>query len=317
MKEIGGFFEIELDTNREFHDQAIKLNSGRNTLLYLLKAKPPKKIIIPYYTCNAIIEPIQRENIAFEFYNINENFEPIIDEKRLGSNVFLLVVNYFGINEKTIQKLSAKYENLIIDNAQAFFAKPVKGLSTLYSARKFFGVPDGGYLYTKKLLDERIEEDFSYKRCEHLLKRMDVSAKKSYGIYLKNEEKFKNMPIRRMSKLTQRLLTAIDYKKVKSVRERNFLFIHNTLGYRNELSLSVNDLNGPMVYPLLISKVGLKEFLLSNKIYVATYWKDVFDRVQKENLEYKMTKYLIPLPIDQRYGMLDMRRIVSLVNAYI
>lgn len=59
---------------------------------------------------------------------------------------------------------SEKYSNLIVDNVQAFYTPPIKGLDTIYTCRKFFGVPDEAYLYTDCILTESIPYDKSYDR---------------------------------------------------------------------------------------------------------------------------------------------------------
>ena len=52
-----------------------------------------------------------------------------------------LYTNYFGLKQGCVKLLEKKYgDHLIVDNAQAFFAKPIKGIDTFYSARKFFGL---------------------------------------------------------------------------------------------------------------------------------------------------------------------------------
>ncbi|GAX62971.1 ATP-utilizing enzymes of ATP-grasp superfamily [Candidatus Scalindua japonica] len=316
MKEIGGFFGLELNRGKECHSKAIRLNSGRKALWYFIKVAKPKRIYLPYYICDSVISHIQRENVSIGFYHINNYFEPLIDGV-ISSNNFMLYVNYFGINEKNIHKLAANHKYLIIDNSQAFFSKPIENLCTFYSPRKFFGVPDGGYLYIDEILEESLENDISYNKCEHLLKRLDVGASTSYEIYKNNEELLEDAPIKRMSKLTQSLLASIDYAQAKSARERNFLSFHKVFSSLNELELSVENLNGPMVYPLLISKDGLKEYLIKNGIYVATYWKEVLERVKKSSLEYKFTEFLIPLPIDQRYGSSDVNKIIDMVINFV
>ena len=53
-------------------------------------------------------------------------------------------------------------KNLIIDNAQAFFAKPLLGIDTFYSPRKFVGVSDGGILATKKILEGVLKNEFTH-----------------------------------------------------------------------------------------------------------------------------------------------------------
>ena len=91
----------------------------------------------------------------------------------------------------------------------------------------------------------------------------------------------------------------------------------NLLKDINILGLGVKNLKAPMVYPLLIEKKGLKDWLIENKIYVATYWTDVFDWVSNKDFEYTLAKYLIPLPIDQRYNKHDLIRIVEKIKSYL
>ena len=66
MKEIGVFFELELPQKEEYHSKAIRLNTGRNCLEYILKNNGYKKIYIPFYICNSILEPIRKLNIEYE-----------------------------------------------------------------------------------------------------------------------------------------------------------------------------------------------------------------------------------------------------------
>ncbi|HFK5575098.1 TPA: hypothetical protein ACG0AX_003469, partial [Elizabethkingia anophelis] len=151
---IGGYFQLELCENKPFqYSDLILLNTARNCLEYILRAKGYKKIYIPYFTCDVLLEPINKLNIDYQFYDIDDSLEPIFDYDRVGGNEVFLATNYFGIKTKFIEDLSSKVKNLIIDNAQAFFAKPLLGIDTFYSPRKFVGVSDGGILATKKILE--------------------------------------------------------------------------------------------------------------------------------------------------------------------
>ena len=48
-REIGSYFELELPKEREYHENAISLNLGRNALRYIIRAHKIKKIYVPYY----------------------------------------------------------------------------------------------------------------------------------------------------------------------------------------------------------------------------------------------------------------------------
>ena len=79
MKPIGGYFELELpEASKDFpHALCPALNSGRHALEYILRqlGNKVKVIHVPYYTCDVVLEPLRRLNIAHQFYNIDENLE--------------------------------------------------------------------------------------------------------------------------------------------------------------------------------------------------------------------------------------------------
>lgn len=317
MKPIGGFFELELKSGCEFYPDAIALNSGRNSLEYILRAKDYNKIYLPFYICDSVLEPIKKLNTNFEFYKIDTNLKPIFS-KELARNEVILIVNYFAIQGRLISELSSKFDNVIVDNTQAFFEKPITGVDTFYSPRKFFGVPDGGYLFTDKFLEMKFEEDKSVIRANHLLKRIEDGPENGYHCFLKNEKSFANQQTKKMSKFTRALLKSIDYVRVREIRNENFSFLHQALKYDNEFYPVIEsaNINGPMVYPFL--KKGndkLRKHLINNKVFVATYWPDVLEWLNhKDCYEIYLLNNLIPLPIDQRYSVNEMKEIVNIVK---
>ncbi len=309
-REIGGFFELELNIGNEYHINAIHLNSARYCLQYILKAGRYKKIYIPYYICDSVLEPIIEENVNYEYYLINDKFEPVFN-KKLSYEECFLYVNYFGMNSENVYKVKEKFKNVIIDNTQAFFEMPLNDTDTIYSTRKFFGVSDGGYLYTNKLLDKKFEEETSYDRYEYLLKRIDMTASESYELFKKNEEYLSKCGIKKMSRLTCAILSSVDYSKCKSLRNENFLYLHENFKNHNELKIDISNINGPMFYPLLINDNNLRNKLIKNKIYVATYWNEIKQKITSEKFEYYLTEKMIPIPIDQRYNIEDMKFIIK------
>ncbi len=314
MNAIGGYFGLELNYRKEYHKNALNLNTGRNAFEYILKVKDYNKVYLPYYTCDVMLEPIKKLGLKLEFYHIDKNFFPIFDFENVKKQEVFVYNNYFGICDKQIHEIAYKCKNLIIDNSQAFFSKPLKGVDTFYSARKFFGVPDGAYLYTDKLLNENLEIDLTYQRCEHLLGRLDIGADKFYQSFKENEARLMNQPIKKMSKLTKRLLESIDYQKVASKRVDNFNTLHNALKNKNQLKIILSRNSVPMVYPYLINDgKELKKKLLENKIYIATYWPNVLEWTKNDDWEYFLTSCLVNLPIDQRYNFSHMKQILEII----
>ena len=162
MKEIRGYFNLELTNKGEFlHDDGILLNSCRNALEFVLLSLRPKRIWLPKYTCDSVLQPVVHLKLNYCFYSIDKNLE--ILNVSLDEGDVLLYTNYFGLKDSYTKKLSEKYgHQLIIDNAQSYYSERIKGIATIYSPRKFFGVPDGGIAYVDNPINKNYKQNICY-----------------------------------------------------------------------------------------------------------------------------------------------------------
>ena len=312
-KSIGGYFELELPQGKEYHSQAIALNTGRNALEYILRVRGYKRVYLPYYSCDVLLEPFAKLGIDYTFYPINASLEAVF-QSSLNSDEAILYINYFGLKQSHVEALAQRYgKQLIVDNTQAFFTQPIDGIDTFYSCRKFFGVPDGAYLYCDQELDADMDQDYSWERMAHLLKRIDVSAEDAYADFRETEGTLKNNPINNMSPLTHCIMSSIDYSTVVERRRQNYQQLDKALGNKNGMPLTLSAGEVPMIYPFLTTNKQLRERLIDNKIYVARYWPNVLDWCDKKGIDFQLATQLLPLPIDQRYGEEDMKRIIELI----
>ena len=314
-KAIGGYFELELSLKEEFHKDALRLNSGKNCLEYILRARQYKKVYIPYYTCDVVLRPFEKLHIPFEFYHINIHLE-LAQEINLKEGEALLYTNYFGLKQQYVEHLVDRYgKSLIVDNTQAFYAKPLEGIDTFYTCRKFFGVSDGAYLYTDATPIEGLKQSVSYNRMEHLIKRIDLSPTEGFKDFHKNDYRLSEDEIMLMSRFTQRVMESIDYAGVAKKRRMNYMQLHDYLKSSNLLNLSMGIEAVPMVYPYLAPVKGLREKLIENKVFVARYWPNVLDWTTKDDIEYLLAYQMQPLPIDQRYGEEEMNKIIEIIKS--
>ncbi len=312
MKAIGGYFELELREGGHYHKEAIRLNTARNCFEYVLRTRSYSKVFIPYYTCEVMLEPIQKLGVNYEYYHINKMLYPVLLPKLQKDEAFLYT-NYFGLKQDCVKRLALEYgEQLIVDNAQAFYAEPLEGIDTFYSARKFFGVSDGAYLYTDKPLQQEFEQDCSYERMSHLLKRIDLGAEAGYLDFRRNDDSLCNQEIKKMSKLTETVLVGIDYEDAKNKRRENYQLLDDALRDTNRIHLEMDCV--PMVYPYLTDDGSLKQRLIENKVFVATYWPNVKGWTTNEMLERELMNNLIPIPCDQRYGKTEVKRIIDTIK---
>ena len=312
MREIGGYIELEHHDGSLFHEKALRLNCGRNALAYLCRARNIQKVWIPHFLCDCVDQLLDKIGVEWACYRIGRDWLPdpsLIVEK----GDWFYVVNYYGqVSNASIHALKQQYPRLIVDNCHDYFRAPVAGVDTLYTCRKFFGVPDGAFLYTDAPAVDGLERDVSYDRMRYLLGRMERPASEFYAEYVKSNADFAKEPVKRMSRLTENLLRSIDYARVQRIRSANWHRLSERLGKLNELLLT--ETVGPFAYPLLVSHGRLlRKKLIEQKIYVPTLWPAVLERCGEVTWEHRLASDLLPLPVDQRYGIDDMNFICDAV----
>lgn len=315
MKEIGGYLELDTYNLPLFHKKALKFNCGRNCLAYLIEEKKIRKIAIPFFICDSIKDVLKKYNIAVNYYHIGYDFLP--KNIQLDDDEYLYLVNYYGqLTKKNKKTLLKKYKRVILDNTQAFFDKALKKADTIYSCRKFFGVPDGALLYTDaKIGYLKLEKDKSYMKMDFILGRFEETANSYYQNFSKNEETFEKAKVLKMSKLTENLLHAIHFKKIKRIRTINFNHLYKKLNEINKLKL--HKCKGAYVYPLYIENASeIRKKLLENLIYIPILWPNILNEHAKDTIEYKLANNILPLPCDQRYTIEEMEFICRKIEEY-
>ena len=163
-------------------------------------------------------------------------------------------------------------------------------------------------------LDQELEQDLSFERMSSLTKRIDLGAEAGYYDFRETSHNLIGQPIKRMSKLTQRLMQGIDYEQIAQKRRANYQQLHSALGKCNTFCLPLEEETVPMVYPYLALFKSFRERLIENKVFVARYWPNVLDWTTEDDVEYFLAYQMQPLPIDQRYGEDDMKRIIEIIK---
>jgi hypothetical protein len=313
VKEIGGYMQFER-FNGEHYQKGLPLNTGRGAILILLRMLNAKKIYIPYYLCDSIKNYLQTNDFAYEFYHINRDFFPLF-ERDLKNDEYLLIVNIYGqLSSTDIANIKKKYNNIILDNTHAFFELPQPNIHTVYSCRKFFGVPDGAYLhianFSHTLNTISLAEDKSLNRFNHLLGRFEESASEHYSEFLNTESIFASLPPLKMSKLTSNLLNIIDYAHILKIRNNNFERYAKALAPTNLIDARM--LNGPFCYPYRIKNgAQIRQSLIEKKIYIPILWPNVTKSYGASDEEFDMAQNTLPLPVGQGVSFEDIDLIIE------
>lgn len=110
---------------------------GIKNLLLIQKKQHKKKILVPSYICNTIIQSLKDNDLEIAFYNINKNLTTNWDnlESMIDENIFaIMFVNYFGILNDVDRYLALKKKYnfyLIEDSSHGYY-----GISDQYKVGK-------------------------------------------------------------------------------------------------------------------------------------------------------------------------------------
>ena len=190
-REIGGYLELERYQGEPYHPGAVALNSARNCLAYLAELRGIERIALPDLMCDAVSGTCEREGIAVRTFEVGEGFA-LPSELAVSEGEWLYVADYYGrLSCSEVERArSASGGRLVVDEVQGFFREPWAGVDTIYTCRKFFGVPDGAYLITRdgSRLGRELPKGSSRARMAHVVGRMEDGSAEWYGAYRASEE---------------------------------------------------------------------------------------------------------------------------------
>ncbi len=318
---MGGFFGLELMPGRGCPhpegEHCAWVSSGRAAFECLLRGHPAaiRRVHVPRFTCNTVLEPLERLGIAATRYACSEQLHPRLPETFEPGDAVLLT-DYFGLTGEAVARmadaLQARGIPVFVDATTAFFAAPLPGVPTFYSPRKFMGVADGGIARAPYPIPLPSEQDHSAPRARVLLERLEHGARAALPASEAAEAELHAEP-RRMSALTRALLHSMDYPTIAEHRRNNYRQLHTALAPLNHLELPAEPPGGPMCYPFVSGIPGLRDALIDAGIALPLYWPEVLERCAPQSTEARLARRLLPLPLDQRYGKKDMARLLRLI----
>ncbi|MFT7676999.1 MAG: hypothetical protein ACI8QC_000976 [Planctomycetota bacterium] len=318
-KPIGGFFELEFEAaGTPVHPRASALSTGRSCLYAIVEYLKPKRCYLPHYTCNATLDPFHELGVEVLFYELDAELRPRNIPQLAAGDCFLLT-NYWGLQRELCAELSARLgQQLIVDDTHDFHAEgPYPTSWSFTSARKYFGVPDGAFLY----IPDGVSEDQVVPADTPSFENISVrhAASRSAGLqqlaFREYQAYERSLPcgLYRISHYSRAMLAKLNLGAAQERRRENFLQMAQALGEYNTLNMPASEDASPFVYPFLPAQTLKKSEYYSQRIFVPTYWPDVLQRsgVTCETA-LAVTANLIPFPIDHRYGPNDMQRMVDL-----
>jgi hypothetical protein len=317
---IGGYLALETSGGRGApYPVAIALESARAGFLHVLRTRHFKRVWLPWYVCGAMTRQAALAQVPLMRYGLAEDWG-ISERVELAPDDCLVYVNYFGLCDAQVDAVLRRFDprQVIIDHAQALFSPPRTCLANLYSPRKFVGAPDGGYLVASGMEAPQAATsgDDSIRRVVPLLMRLNDQVEAGYAMYVECEAGFDRAAPLAMSRVTQALLSSIDYDSVALRRRQNFVILQEALGTIHRCPLEFGPKAVPLAYPLIGAPAILRQHLIDQRVFVPRYWPEILeDGGSVPEFERFLAQECLPLPCNQQCSTDDMRRVAMLVRA--
>ncbi len=332
MREIGSEYWCTHNTQRNITSNNEKyLLSGRTALHYIINdikaTRLFRKVLLPAYCCESMIQPFIAEGIEVEFYNIDCD---VIDYPYINDVDVILLLDYFGYQNSQNGEIakSASNENKIIiyDSTHKINGNLDVQCYADYSFcsyRKWF------YCNFAKVTKHKgaFNNNCILKTNEEYIRLRDRAAeiKREYiSGAIDNKDEFLSLFS------TAEDLLGYDYKEyagnpvsfniddILLRRSQNASYLINELKKIPQISMWRNEVtkdDAPMFVPILVNsgdRNNLRDVLIKNRIYCPVHWpKPTY--IDSNSRLYDMELSIV---CDQRYNLADMDRIIQVIKNY-
>ncbi|MDD5945950.1 MAG: aminotransferase class I/II-fold pyridoxal phosphate-dependent enzyme [Clostridia bacterium] len=324
----------------------IYLDSGRSCIKVICQLFPDKELLVPSFSCFAVIRGFVN-GVKPVFYKVNDDFSIDLDDlesKITGNTAGIYITNYFGhlLSDEAAERIieiKNKYGLTVVeDNTQSLFSGKLKVADyALCSIRKWFPVPDGGVIYSKKSLDIFDISSFTKdsKQCDKLypqtLKSMVIKGLVDYPVskiadlfaLVEHEldEYSDNGEIFLMCDFTRFVYNCNSVPPMIKARQENERYLRTLIDspYLRFAIDKLEDNECPFNLPFYCTcRDEMWQYLVDNfDIYPSVLWRThLYDEVNKIGNTAKMGQEIISLPIDQRYTKKDMEKLADAVNSF-
>lgn len=340
MKEIGSeYYYEEIGFEKKILcDEFQSVNnyawvfSGRTAIETILKNSPRvKKVILPSYCCDSMIEPFRKANISIAFYDVFYDKKLVIDIEITEDVDMILWCNYFGfyVEMPDFTKFINRGGIVVEDITHSFLSERPFHKQSHYlvaSIRKWGPILCGGYcaaissslhyiptdnpseeFLQSKLRAMRLKREYLYGK-ESIEKQMFLNDFNSSNKWLASN--YSNL---KMDDESIRMFNGINWDEVRERRKENAHVLYEGLEDNPNIKFLFpqKDMRCPLFVPIIIEKRKrneLREKLVNNNIYCPVHWPK-----PNEQCESNLYDFELSLICDQRYKTADMKKIVSII----
>ena len=322
------------------------MSTGRSATRFVLQTieernSDIKKVaLLPPFTCHTVFEPFV--DFGYEIHtmplnlNLKTNVEGIVRCQTMYGATVVLVHRYYGFNtlpgfDQAVKTLQKKGVIVIEDCTQCLYSSfPISDADyVVASIRKWCGVPDGGFAICKKgcfthkpnLTDDKMIES---KRIASELKYQFIFEEKGdkptfKAKYREGEELLDNQTdYYAIGDLSAAIQAELDIELLKKKRRTNFKVLLE--GFQNIAGIKVifdtlPDDVVPLYFPILVDdRETVQNLLADNDIYAPVVWPKADNCPAIDEVSETIYEKILCIPIDHRYDVDDMQRIVNVIN---
>lgn len=322
------------------HDKfmgALCVRSGRDAIKVVAREFAPTVALLPALACDSMVLPFEMYGHTVKYYKLKEDYS--IDLDNLNSlllnedgTVLFLYMDYFGnkaIKDEELEKLKKTYpsmvfiedrtHNLLVESSYSF--KPDYIVASL---RKWLAVPDGGLIWTDRVLQKNefsenliFSETRLNSQCQRneFLQNGNEELKKQYRQTFStvtdmiDDDKLPGL----MSEYSYQLAEKADLKDINDKRQRNAQTLINELqGFKFVQSQSGY---GDVYVAILINnRDEIQRKLAVNGIFCTIIWPLNDEQRNASEVAKYTEEHMLTIYCDQRYTEEDMEYVASCIK---
>lgn len=304
-----------------------------------------KTVLLPAYTCDTIITPFKELGWKCIYYPVDLQLRIDIQTAMTlfnQSHACLIVVHPFygkDLNQEETAFLESIHEKgckIAVDLTQCIYSSQRLECADFYlgSLRKWYAIPDGGYL--EAINDATSFDSELMENTEYVSLQRDAMYLRGLYFQTGNEE-IKNIS-RRINKMADRmvdvgirphkmssfscgLLIKEGVKDNQKARCANYKYLLDHLIVNDGWKILCDNMSevttAPLYFMLYVeNRDELQRKLSEQHIYAPVLWPVVYEEVLVNDTVKYIYNHILAIPIDQRYGKNDMKKVVELLNNY-
>ena len=274
----------------------------------------------------------QKSKLSTEFYEIDKNFNPKIIP---GKNSAILAINYFGKKTQFIEKYrNSKNRNFVLieDATHNFLNKDFKPSNCdhyiFFSFRKHGHIDFGGWSNISKFKGKIFKDKKKITKRSKILKQRKklLIEKQRYHLqdtyFVKEfeiiEENYSKYYIKEnINKKLENEIYSYCWNDIAKIRRKNWLSLDRYLNNNyKKLFKKIEKKEIPIGYVILVkNRDKLRNYLRKKRIFTSVHWKlSIKANKKKFNFENMLSNHILTIPIDQRYGLKEMKYVANCLN---